>query len=335
VSDAPGGRVVLDRFDSRVLRGNRPGDPTLREVPVYLPPGYDARSNRRWPVVFVLAGFTGFGRMLLNRSAFSPALDQRMDRLVASGAARGALLVLPDCMTRFGGSQYVNSGATGRYEDYIVDELVPFIDARYRTKAEARHRGVLGKSSGGYGALVLGMRHPDVFSAVVSHSGDCLFEWGYAADFPKALDTLVKAGGVEKFLAAFRAAPKKSHDMVTTLNIVAMAACYSPNPKAPLGFDLPFDLVTYRPRPEVFERWLAHDPVRMARGHAAALRKLRLLYLDCGRRDEWHLHLGARSLSAELKRLRVRHAYEEFDDGHMDIAYRYDVSLPKITRAIA
>jgi S-formylglutathione hydrolase FrmB len=258
-----------------------------------------------------------------------------MDRLVASGAARGALLVLPDGMTRYGGSQYVNSRATGRYEDHVVDELVPWIDARYRTKAEARHRGVLGKSSGGYGALVLGMRHPDVFSAVASHSGDCLFEWGYAADFPKALDTLVKAGGVEKFLAAFRAAQKKSHDMVTTLNIVAMSACYSPNARAPLGFDLPFDLDTLRPRPEVFERWLAHDPVRMARGHAAALRKLRFLFLDCGRRDEWHLHLGARALSGELDRLGIRHVHEEFDDGHMDIGYRYDVSLPKILRAVS
>src|SRR5262249_26206037 len=148
------GRVVMQQVESQVLRGNAAGDSPARTVPVYLPPSYDAEPSRRFPVAFVLSGFTGRGRALLNDSAWSPPLDQRMDRLIARGECGEMILVLPDCFTRYGGSQYINSSATGRYEDHLVAELVPFVDRTYRTLAAAEHRGVIGKSSGGYGALV-------------------------------------------------------------------------------------------------------------------------------------------------------------------------------------
>jgi len=330
----PRGRVVLDYIDSRVLRGNRPGDPHLREVPVYLPPGYDDSKTKRYPVVVVLTGFTGSGRMLLNRSNFDEAIDQRMDRLIATGRVKPMILVMPDGYTRYGGSQYLNSPATGRYEDHMIREIVPWADARYRTKAEAGHRAVIGKSSGGYGALVLGMKHPDVFGALASHSGDAYFEYCYLPDIPKALSEIARHGGLEKFLRAFDRAPKKKHDMVMALNIVGMSSCYSPNPRSALGFDLPWDAKTEKLDERVWKKWLAHDPVRMARKHAAALKRLRLVYLEAGVRDEWNLHIGARILSKTLAKLGVKHVHEEFDDGHMGISYRYDASLPRISRAI-
>ena len=179
------GTVVLERFESTALRGNPAGDPHVRDVPVYLPPSYAREPGRRYPVVFVLSGFTGRGRMLPNDNPWSPALHDWMDAMVASGACSEMILAMPDAFTRFGGSQYLDSSATGRYETHVVEELVAMVDARYRTLPGRDHRGVAGKSSGGYGALVLGMRHADVFGAVACHSGDMCFDYCYRGDLPR------------------------------------------------------------------------------------------------------------------------------------------------------
>ena len=328
------GRVEIVTFESETLRGNAAGDPHVRRVPVYLPPGYDADVAKRFPVVHVLTGFTGRGRMLLNDNPWSQSLDDRMDALIAAGCPE-LVLVMPDCFTRFGGSQYVDSTATGRYETHLVQELVPWVDARYRTLAAREHRGIAGKSSGGFGAMRLGMLHADVFGAVACHSGDMLFEYCYQVDFPKACSVLQAAGGPRRFLEAFEAKPQKAKDDFLALNILAMAACYSPEPGAEMGVGLPFDLATGLPRADVWPRWQAFDPLRLLPAHAAALRSLRLLYLDCGTKDEFHLHHGARAFTAELKRLGIAHRYEEFDDGHMNVPYRYDVSLPELARALS
>jgi enterochelin esterase family protein len=328
------GRVELVRFESEVLKGNAGGDPHRRTVPVYLPPSYDRRPTQRYPVAYVLTGFTGRGRMLLNDNLWNPPLDVRMDALVGEGCGE-MILVMPDCATRYGGSQYLDSSATGRYETHLIAELVPFVDRTFRTLAAREHRGVLGKSSGGYGALVQGMRHPEVFGAVACHSGDMYFEYCYRGDVPKFCARVQNAGGLTKWFAEFQAARQKKHEDLVALNILAMAAAYSPNPAAtPFGIDLPCDLETGAFRDGVWERWLAHDPILMLERHAEALRSMKLLFLDCGIRDEWHLHLGLRILVRRLGAAGIRHEVEEFDDGHMNVQYRYDVSLPKLARAI-
>jgi enterochelin esterase family protein len=330
------GRVILEEFESGVLRGNPAGDPHVRIVPVCLPPSYDLEPDRRYPVAFVLAGFTGRGRALLNDSPWSPSLPERMDALVARGACEEMILVMPDCFTRYGGSQYLNSSATGRYEDHVVAELIPHVDRAYRTLAGREHRGVMGKSSGGYGALVLAMRHPDRFGAVASHSGDLYFEYCYRGDVPRFCSQVQEAGGLEAWLTAFEAKLQKKHEDLMALNMLAMAAAYSPSPGAvPFGIDLPCDLESGAFREEVWQRWLEHDPHRMLERHAGALRDARLVYLDCGTRDEFHLHHGARLFSRRLKALGIAHDYEEFPDGHMNVPYRYDVSLPRMGRALA
>jgi enterochelin esterase family protein len=329
------GRVVMERFESAVLRGNAAGDPHVRTVPVYLPPSYDATPERRYPVAFVLTGFTGRGRMLLNDNPWTPALDDRIDALIGSGKCGEMILVMPDCYTRYGGSQYLNSSATGRYEDHVVEELVAHVDRAYRTRAGRDHRGVMGKSSGGYGALVLGMRHPDVFGAVVCHSGDMLFDYCYRGDVPKFCSEVQRAGGLKTWLEKFEAKLQKKTEDFTVLNILGMAAAYSPRPGVePFGIELPCDLETGAFRDDVWARWLEHDPIRMLERHVDALRSLRLLMLDCGTRDEWHLHLGARLFTRRLKELGIAHEHEEFDDGHMNVQYRYDVSLPKMAAAL-
>jgi enterochelin esterase family protein len=332
------GSVQVVTVESDVLKGNLPGDPHVRDLHVYLPPGYES-GGARYPVVWVLAGFTGRGRGILNDGPWSPAISDRMDALIASRTCRPMILALPDCFTHLGGSQYVNSEGLGRYEDHVVRELVPFVDRTFRTLPEARHRGVAGKSSGGYGAVTLGMKHPDVFGAIACHSGDMYFGFCYGRDFGPAIRRIRKAGGLAAWYEAFRASVRarglRGEDHAA-LDTVAMAACYSPNPGAPPTYcDLPFDLETGAMRFDVFERWFAFDPLHMVERHAENLRRARLLYFDCGIEDEFFLELGARQMSAKLKALGVAHTYEEFEDGHMGVSYRYDVSLPRLSDALA
>lgn len=327
--------VVTLTVASEVLRGNALGDPSERQVPVYLPPDYDT-AGAHYPVVYFLAGFGGGGRLLLSESLWGETLPQRLERLIRAGAVRPLILVMADCLTWLGGSQYINSPATGRYEDHLVQELVPHVDATLRTRAERGQRVVMGKSSGGYGATVLAMRHPDLFALAVDHSGDKYFEHCYRADIPAAVAALARYDhDPARFLAGFpQPAPERGRHWFTLVNMLAMASCYSANPASPLGFDLPFDPATGELRPAVWARWLAHDPVELAAAHAAALRRLRLYFLDCGRWDEHHLQLGNRIFSRRLQALDVPHEYEEFDGGHMNVAHRYDVSLQRISAAL-
>jgi enterochelin esterase family protein len=324
------GRIVLDRFESQRLRGNRHGDPAARTIPVYLPPGYDGARDR-YAVVYWLHGFGQTALWGVNGNAWVPSLPQCMDRIIGEGAPE-TLLVMVDGFTRFGGAQYLNSPANGMYEDYIIEELIPYIDRTYRTKPDRRHRGVDGKSSGGYGALALAMRHPQTFSAVGSHSGDIYFEACYRPLFWPFLNAVNRAGGVDKFLDHFLTLQKKDDRAY----VAALSMCYSPNPnRPPYYFDLPVDIETGEILPEVWARWTALDPVFMAEPHADALRSMRTIYLDCGNRDQYFGHFGARLLSRRLTRLGISHEYLEYEDDHLFVNYRYVESLHRIAVALA
>lgn len=327
------GTVEILRHESRVLKNNPLGDKSARDLCVYLPPNYEA-SEENLPVVYCLTGFTGRGKMFLNDNAFAPNLAQRLDKLIAENKIKPMIAVMPDCFTYYGGSQYINSSATGDYEDYLTKEIVPFVDENFRTINDKNSRAVMGKSSGGYGALIMAMRHSDIFGLACSTSGDAYFEFcyfpGIAEGFraikgdPKAL--------IEKF---WREDARKGKDDFAALNTIGMSACYSPNENSELGFDLPFDLETGEIRYDVWERWLAHDPVRLVEKHHADLKTLKLLYIDAGTRDEFALDLGARILCKRLKDSGVPFIHEEFDDGHMQIAYRQNRSLELISQNFA
>jgi enterochelin esterase family protein len=323
----PAGTVVNIRYESKVLKGNPLGDPHIRDLFVYLPPGYD--ESGEYPTVYCLTGFTGRGKMLLNDNAFTPNLAERMDKLIATGTVRPMILIMPNCFTYYGGSQYINSTATGRYEDYLIDEIVPFVDKNFRTINDRAARAVMGKSSGGYGSLIMGLRHADVFGLICSTAGDAYFEYCYPMDFAKAFRTI--KGDPKKFMREFWATEKQSKDDHAALNTIGMAACYSPNGS---GFDMPFDLDTGELREDVWERWLEHDPVRLADKYVENLRSLKLLYIDAGTRDEFNLDIGAKILSAKLTKLEIPHTHEEFDDGHFNISYRYDRSLELISQNV-
>jgi enterochelin esterase-like enzyme len=141
------GRLVFERFESEALRGNPLGDSNVRATIVYTPPGYESGDDR-YPVIFCLAGFTGTSWHSTNYNTFGPNLPQRFDGLIKNGKCGPAILVMVDGMTALGGNQYINSEAVGRYEDHIIDELVPFIDDKYRTQGQG-HRGVKGMPTSG------------------------------------------------------------------------------------------------------------------------------------------------------------------------------------------
>jgi len=324
----PKGRFERSTVTSRVLKGNPLGDPHERPLWVYLPPGAGDDPPRRYPSIYLIQGFTGQVDMWWNRSALRPNVPELVDELFAGGTVPSALVLLVDCWTSLGGSQFLNSPGTGRYLDYLCDEVVAFVDGRYPTMPGRDHRGITGKSSGGYGAMVVPMLRPDVFGALASHAGDALFEHCYLSEFAKAARALRDeyGGSYERFFADFRARPAFSKDGDDALlDAWAMAACYSAEPDGTVT--LPFDPATGRLRDEVWQRWLALDPVRMAAGHADALRSLRGVYLDAGRRDEYWLDLGAAAFSAELDAIGVEHVFELFDATHSGIEYRYPRAL--------
>lgn len=328
------GAIVIERFQSERLRDNPLGDPSVRDIPVYLPPSYAEAPHQRYPAIYWLHPFTSTARSALNYNPWAPSLPETADALIKSGEAPAFILVMVDGFTKYGGSQFINSSATGQYEDYIVEELAPHVDRTYRTQANRDHRGIVGHSSGGYGALVLGMRHPEVFGGVASHSGDLYFELCYRQDFPKFLNTVARYDGVEALLRAFLDAPKKSGDLLAAINVAAMAMAYSPNPASPYGFDLPFDLHSGELRLDVWQRWLEHDPVALAPRYAEALQSLKVLYFECGTRDEFQLHFGARILARRLRELGIAHEHQEFDDSHSGIGYRFREGLVRLARGL-
>jgi S-formylglutathione hydrolase FrmB len=324
----PKGRFERLTVTSRVLEGNPLGDPHERPLWVYLPPGVGDEPARRYPSIYLIQGFTGQVDMWWNRSALRPTVPELVDELFAGGTVAPALVVLVDCWTSVGGSQFLNSPGTGRYLDYLCDEVVALVDGRYPTLPGRDHRGITGKSSGGYGAMVAPMLRPDVFGALASHAGDALFEFCYLPDAAKAARALRDeyGGSYERFFADFRARPAFSKESDgALLNTWAMAACYSAEPDGTVT--LPFDPANGRLRDRVWQRWLALDPVRMAAGHADALRSLRGVYLDAGRKDDFWLDLGAAAFSAELDALGVEHVFELFDATHSAIEYRYPRAL--------
>jgi S-formylglutathione hydrolase FrmB len=330
------GRVDELEIDSEVLRGNVLGDPHVRPVWVYVPPGYDDDPDRRYPSVYVIQGFTGQIDMWNNRQPFRPTFTELIDAMFEREEAPPVLVVFVDCWTSLGGSQFLNSPGTGRYLDYLCDEVVPFVDARYRTDARRERRGIQGKSSGGYGAMVVPMLRPELFGGLASHAGDALFEASYQRDFPEISRLLREHydGSYEAFWTDFRSrvADTKPWDF-PLVEMYAYAACYSADEDGTVR--MPFELETGRLIDEVWQRWLEVDPVRMVPRHAATLRSMRAIWLDAGTKDEWYLDNGAIAVSRELDAIDVPHTLELFDAGHMGINYRYPLSLAFLARALS
>jgi len=329
----------LDRLvvHSQALEGNPLGDPARRPLYVYRPPAWEADSEHRVPSVYLLQGFAGQLDEWLARNPPAPTMIERLDSMFAAGDCPPAVIVFVDAWTSRGGSQFLNSSSTGRYLDYVCDEVIPFVDSRYATLAAREHRGVSGKSSGGYGAIVISMLRPDVFGALASHAGDALFECCYQPLFPLAARVLRDHfdGSWEVFHERVSITNEADWRTFPVLFAAYGTGCaYSPDPERPGEALMPFEIRNGRLIDDVWSRWLALDPVRMAASHAEALGSMRRIYLDAGRHDEFFLDLGAQAFADELSRLGIDHSVELFDGAHEGMAHRYPGAIRELVLAL-
>jgi S-formylglutathione hydrolase FrmB len=325
------GEIRIDFVRSDALAENPLGDPAERPVVAYLPPSYDPQGSRRYPALYVLHGYTGDAAALISTRPWETNVVQWADRLIRERRMPPALVVLVDGFTRLGGSQYVDSVHNGRYATYTVRDVVNHVDANYRTIAAVGGRAVLGKSSGGFGAMHLVLEHPGVYSAFASHSGDSYFQYAHLPAFATVQRTLEAHDfNIAAYVNAFERKNKRSTAEYTTMEMLAYAAAYSPRSARAFDLELPFEEATGELKPEVFARWLAFDPAERVGERRAALARLRLRYLDCGRSDEYNLDIGARAVARRIRDLGLDVRHEEFADDHRNIAYRYEVSLPAL-----
>lgn len=330
------GRIDEHVVASEALASNPLGDPARRPLWVYVPPGYDDDAERRYPSVYVLQGYSGQVSMWRNRSAFRRPFPETADDVFAQDEAPPCIVVYVDAWTAYGGSQFVDSPGTGKYHTYLCDEVVPFVDSRYRTAPAPAHRGIMGKSSGGFGAMITPMLRPDLFGGLATHAGDALYESLYIPEFAKAARALRHFdGSIERWWADFRSrvAFTRPDDQLLLL-ILGCTACFSADAKgAPV---LPFDPHSGRLREEVWAKWLNWDPVRMVARYRPALTGLRAVWIDAGTSDQWYLDLGAVAFRDELAAIGVSNVhFELFEGTHSGIDHRYPLSLAYLARRLA
>jgi enterochelin esterase-like enzyme len=294
-------------------------------------------ATSQLPVLYCLAPWMSSGRSMFQWEAFREDLPTRLVRLMATGQMDPCIVVCPDLYTEYGGSQFIDSSWVGPHASVIVREIIPWVEQHLPVLAGLAHRGVFGRSSGGFGALRLVMDFPGVFSAVGCHAGDMGFEWVYRKSLVDLCTALVKFNHPLEYLAWTNEQKKLSGWDTHILMLLGMCAFYSPNPKEPWGFDLPIDLKTAEIDEKIYARWLQHDPVELAKGAQVqnALSELKTIFIDCGNRDQYYLHFGARRLSKILRESGIKHIYKEFDDNHSGTAYRYDESLPRLVAALS
>ncbi len=330
------GRLETPILRSATLRGNVLSDPTEREVLVYLPPSYDETKPRRFPVVLVLPAFGAGHRTLASFRLWDKNVFEIYEHLLQRAECVEAILVVPDAVNRWGGSQYLDSSATGAYQSYVVDEVVPFVDQLYRTVPTREARAIVGRSSGGFGALRIGIDRPEAFAAIGSHAGDALFETSLRPTFTTVATVLDREGGLGPFAERMRDAGPRGDADFEAIALLACAAAYAPSTTLPFPHcELPFDPATALPVPHAWERFLEQDPVQLLERFPGALGRASLVYLDAGNKDEHGLHFGARRLASLLRDRGVPLLHEEFDGGHRNTTQRFASSLPRLLEVLA
>ncbi len=296
---------------SDALRGNPLGDPHERDLWVWAPQDH----ARGYPTVYVLHAHLRSAESWFNVEPFERSYPEEIDTL-----APEAVVVLVDGWTSVGGSQWIDSDGVGRYGTYLQDEVVPFVDAGYPTNGA---RGLQGKSSGGYGAIVNTLARPDLFHAFAAHAPDALFEVTLAHGFPAAARVLAQRGitSMSEFWESFTGLDEPGNALLTELGACALAFGDG---------ELPFDPETAAVDPERWERWLDHDSVRLVDEHRAAVAGLRGAWIDAGDSDEYNLDRGALALRRAIQHAGLseeRLHFELFPGGHRGVSHRYPLSL--------
>lgn len=328
----PRGELHRLRHQSVVLEGNPLDDPTERELLIWTPPSWGAAE--RLPLLVDLKGYWSSALAHANWAPSAENVPERLDRLAHEGMTP-AVVAFPDCFTKLFGNQYLNSAGSGRYADYICEEIVPFVEKKFNCGGKGA-RGVFGKSSGGYGAAWHGLHRADFWDAIAINSGDMGFDALYIPALLEDLDLLRKHdNSIEKFWKATVAKKKMNFKEQMALMDLAQSAFYDPDATQFMNMRLPLDPHTGEFIPERWNAWMQHDPVVMFEEKGSELKKLKLIYMDCGDHDNFRIHLGMRRFAGKLKAAGIAHTYEEYDDDHMDVDYRMDVFLPLLAKALS
>ncbi|MBL8548761.1 MAG: hypothetical protein JNJ73_02160 [Hyphomonadaceae bacterium] len=330
--DTPRGELHRLQHKSKVLKGNSLGDPTDRDLNVWTPAGWNEKESL--PLLVDLKGYWSSALAHANWQPFGENVPERLDRLVAAGMPP-VIVAFPDCFTKLYGNQYLNSLGSGRYADYVCDEIVPFVEKQFHCGGDGR-RGVFGKSSGGYGAAWHGLHRSDFWSAIAINSGDMGFDALFIPTLFEDCDLLASHGySIEKYVKHVESKPKIGGKDTLCLMDLAMSAFYDPDLTQFRNMRLPLDPYTGEIIPERWNNWLAHDPVNMLDGREGELRRLKAIWMDCGDHDQFRIHYGMRRFSKKLKAARIAHTYEEYDDNHSDVDYRMDKFIPFLARTLS
>ncbi len=328
------GQIKIDKFKSEVLKNNPLKDPYIRDILVYLPKNYSKSYSRGYTTIFLLPSFGNNNYSTINDNPFSLTIYQTLENLIDENKCGDMIIASVNCFNKYGGSQYINSNAIGNYREYLLEEIVPYINSKYNVSNNA----LLGKSSGGYGAVTIGMQYPKMFKAIAAHSFDSAFEYCYLPDFPLVFKMLKKEGGPKKWLTSFWNKENKNekNDFIT-LNILSMAAHYSPKKHkgTNVGINLPFDLETGELNEKIWTMWKTKDPVNMIDKFKNNLKNIDLLFFDCGINDEFNLFIGTKIFSEKCKRFGIEHEYIQYNGGHFNTNFRYAISLSKIFNSLS
>ncbi len=308
------GELVETLFKATALAGNLLGDPVDQPVSIYLPPAYASSATRRFPTIYLLHGFTGKIQDWTTDGYQGTKLRDAMDELIREGTVAPMIVVVPNGDNAFHGSFYVNSTATGRWDDAISQELVAFVDARYRTIRGSRSRGVAGHSMGGYGAIMLGMNHPDVFGSVYAMSPCCLAFEGDIGSANPAWVRVLKLKSRDELPAD----PQTPVEFWTDV-FVAVSAAFSPDPaRPPFYADFPFEAKDGRlvPAEPAYSQWRSKMPLYQVEANRTRLLSLRGLSIDVGDHDDFsHIRTGSRLFSDALAERDIPHIFEIYADG--------------------
>jgi enterochelin esterase-like enzyme len=325
------GTLVVEQIESQVLKGNPLGDPHRRHLPIYLPPNYH-QNEQRYPLVLGLSGLFGNTLSWLSFRAFDENLVQLIDRLIVEKELPPFVLALPDCFTRFGGSQYIDSLGTGRYAEFVALESLPFLQQNYRVSAAAEDTVLAGKSSGGFGSLRLAMRWPELFGHVAVSAADLNFDMTARPEIAALPSALERHQGLQSFLTELPQLRKLDKSRAQILNIIALSTCYSPRAQAP-GFDFPIDLNTGEMIQPTFAKWLEQDPAERITHHQPeldALASLKTLHIEAGDSDEYASDLGARVFASRLQKAGVPCDPISFRGGHFGTTWRWEHMLKSV-----
>ncbi len=306
--------IVVEQIDSQQLAGNAIGDPSRRDLVVYLPPGYHT-STRHYPTAYLLHGFSSramhWTSDMLGGGVLYRAIDPVLDEVIGARRAAEMIVVMPDGWSKWGCSQWVDSPVNGNFEQYVAREVVAHVDGHYRTIPAAASRGVFGISSGGLGAWHLGSRNPNVFAAMALLSADSYFDLTHRAWLYRYYNNV------------FPGEPRGpvSGDEYSWL-AYGLGSCYTPNVNNPPYYvDLPIEFPSGALIEPLWERWLSYDPVVSWRARADNLRRMRGILLDAGAHDQYDLQIGHRILHRDLTGAGIAHDFEEHAGTHTSLLY--------------